>query len=162
MPPSCSVSGGGGTDQPFSYSFLTLVGRDYIGQLKIPHIRPEVVFKPIMHRESKMVLHRPRQGFVIQVALPPRLLFCPQAGTMTASSHGVRLTRSAFIKAIWHSSLGHVSSDQSTRKGLQPSWPWSILRLVHISGQRLYFGKSACPVFELGIAASADTGMTSL
>lgn len=31
---------------------------------------------------------------------------------------------------------------------------------MHISGQRLYFGKSACPIFELGIAAGADTGLT--
>ena len=116
VPPSCSVSRDGGTDQPFSYSFLTLVGRAYIGQLKIPHIRPEVVFKPIMHRESKMVLHRPRQGLVIQVALPPRLLFCSQAGTMTASSHGVRLTRSAFIKAIWHSSLGQFPRISQPKK----------------------------------------------
>lgn len=68
-----------------------------------------------MDRESKKVLHRPRVGLVIHVALPPLLFFCPRAGAMTASSPRMRLTRSAFIKAIWHSSLGHVSSDQSTK-----------------------------------------------
>jgi len=104
----------------------------------------------------------PQAGLCYSSCIAPTALILPSSWDYDcflswSAAHSISFYKSYLALLTWP-----VSSDQSTRKGLQPSWPWSILRLVHISGQRLYFGKSACPVFELGIAASADTGMTSL